>query len=171
MCFIGNIDVKQFLKQKIRNNPGKIINPEDQVVGTHQGIQFFTVGERIGNNENTNINNEYRNKSKSKIYVASKDRKTNTITVAPENHKALFKKQFEIRNIIYTAEKPKFPLNNIKVRIRHLGQLIPTRITKSKKSNNLIVNLKQSIQGIAEGQSAIIYTKQGIMLGGGEITY
>ena len=138
-------------------------------MGTHQGIQFFTIGERIGNNENIQISNEYRNKSKSKLYVASKEKKTNTITIAPENHKSLFKKQFQMKNINYISEKPKFPLKNMKVRIRHLGQLIPATISKS--NNKLIVNLSQPVQGIAEGQSAVIYTKQGIMIAGGEIEY
>jgi tRNA U34 2-thiouridine synthase MnmA/TrmU len=60
-------------------------------------------------------------------------------------------------------------MKNIEVRIRHLGELIPATI--EKKSNKIIVTLKKLIQGIAEGQSAVIYTKQGIMLGGGEIAY
>ncbi len=169
LCFIGNINVKKFLKQKIKNKQGKIINPNGDIVGIHQGIQFFTIGERIGENENLHINKEYRNKSKSKLYIAEKDKKNNILIIAPENHRILFKNQFEIKNVIFTADKPKFPLNDIKIRIRHLGQLISAKIIK--KDNKIKIILKKSIQGIAEGQSAVIYTKQGIMLGGGEIAY
>ena len=159
--------MKQFLKQKIKQNPGKILSPEDRIIGTHQGIQFFTIGERIGNE--TIISSAYRNQVKSKLYVASKNNKSNTLTIAPENHKLLFKSSFQIKNINYITNKIKFPLKNIKVRIRHLGQLIPAQI--KKQSNRIIVNLKQAAQGIAEGQSAVIYTNSGIMLAGGEITY
>ncbi len=169
LCFIGNIDMKNFLKQKLKINQGNITSPEGKLVGKHQGIQFFTIGERIGENENLHINNEYRNETKSKLYIAEKNKKTNTIIVAPENHKALFKNQFQIKKAIFTTNKPRGSLNNIKIRIRHLGQLIPANITK--KNKNIIVNLKKAIQGIAEGQSCVIYTNQGIMLGGGEITY
>lgn len=169
LCFIGNIDVKQFLKQRIKNKPGKIISPESQVVGKHQGIQFYTIGERIGNNENIQISNAYRNKTKAKLYIADKNRKTNTLTVAPENHNLLFKKQFQIKNINYITEKLKFPLKNIKVRIRHLGKLMQADITN--QGNKLIVNLKHPTQGIAEGQSVVIYTNSRIMLSGGEIRY
>ncbi len=169
LCFIGNIDVKKFLKQKIKSKIGKIINPEGEIVGNHKGTQFFTIGERIGENENLHIDNKYRNLVNSKIYVAEKNTKSDTIIVAPENHKILFKKQFQIKNINYLTEKLKFPLKNINVRIRHLGQLIPAQITK--KGNNITINLKKPIQGIAEGQSAVIYTDSGIVLAGGEIAY
>ena len=169
LCFIGNIDVKQFLKQRIKNKPGKILSPEGITVGAHQGIEFFTIGERIGHNENVQIDNNYRNQSKSKLYVASKDKKTNTITVASQNHKSLFKKEFQIKKVNWISQSPKFPLNKIKVRIRHLGQLMQAQITKN--NNKIICTLKHATQGIAEGQSAAIYDKQGIMLFGGEIRY
>ncbi len=168
LCFVGNINMKQFLKQKIKNKPGNILNPEGKAIGTHQGIQFYTIGERIGS-QNIQINKEYRNKTKSKLYIARKDKKSNTITIAPENHKSLFKTQFQIKNINYITNQPKFPLKNIKVRIRHLGQLIPAKI--KKQGNKIIVNLKHPTQGLAEGQSAVIYNKQCIMLFGGEISH
>jgi tRNA-specific 2-thiouridylase len=169
LCFIGNIDIKEFLKQKLKNKSGKIFSPEKGVIGIHQGNQFFTIGERLGENKNIRINNEYRNKVKSKLYVAEKNSKNNTITIAPENHPILYKNKFQIKKLNWISDKPKLPMKNIEVRIRHLGELIPATI--EKKSNKIIVTLKKLIQGIAEGQSAVIYTKQGIMLGGGEIAY
>ena len=168
LCFVGNINMKQFLKKRIKDKQGNILSPEGKITGTHQGIQFYTIGERI-KDQNIQINKEYRNKTKSKLYIARKDKKTNTLTVAPENHKSLFKSQFQIKNINYITNKLKFPLNNIKVRIRHLGQLIPAQI--KKQGNKIIVNLNHQTKGIAEGQSAVVYNKQGIMLAGGEIAY
>ena len=168
LCFVGNIDMKQFLKQKIKQKQGKILSPEGKVVGTHQGMQFYTIGERI-KDQDIQIDKEYKNKVKSKIYVAEKNLKSNTLTIAPKNHPILFKKQFQIKNINYISNKPNFPMKNAKVRIRHLGQLIPARITKN--NNNLIINLKHPTQGIAQGQSAVIYTNSRIMLFGGEIRY
>ena len=169
LCFVGNINMKQFLKQKLKNKIGKIISPEGEMVGTHQGIQFFTIGERIGENEQITITHKYRNKIKSKIYIAEKNKLNNTLTIAPENHLILFKKYFTIKKINWISDVPKFPLKNIKVRIRHLGSLIHAEI--HKKSKNMIVILKKKTLGIAEGQSCVIYANTGIMLGGGEITY
>ena len=167
LCFVGNIDFKHFLKQKIKNKPGKVLSADKKLIGTHQSLEFYTIGERI-KDQDIQINKEYRNKVKSKLYVAKKDKKTNTIIVAPKKHPLLFKSQFQIINI-NLINKVNFPLNNIKVRIRHLGELIPAQITKNK--NKIICTLKNPTQGIAEGQSAVIYTNQGTLLCGGEIRY
>ncbi|MGV8131004.1 MAG: tRNA 2-thiouridine(34) synthase MnmA [Candidatus Pacearchaeota archaeon] len=163
LCFVGNIDVKDFLKQKIKNKQGIIKDPEGNIVGKHNGMMFYTIGERLGENQDIQINNEYRNKVKSKIYIASKDLKKNILIVAPENHTALKKNEFKIKDINYISAKPKS--SKILVRIRHLGELHKAEI----KGNKVILN--KPIEGVAEGQSAVIYTKSKIMLGGGEITY
>lgn len=163
LCFVGNIDVKEFLKQKIRNKPGLIKNPQGEEIGKHNGMMFYTVGERLGENQDIKINNEYRNKVKSKIYVARKDIKNNILIVAPQNHPALKRKEFRIKKLNLISGKPK--ASSILVRIRHLGDLNKATI----KGNKVILN--KAIEGIAAGQSAVIYTKQGILLGGGEISY
>lgn len=163
LCFVGNIDMKSFLKQRIRNKPGNIKDPKGNIVGQHNGMMFYTIGERLGENENVKISNTYRNQVKSKLYIAKKDIKNNILTVAPQNHPILKRKEFKIKNINYISGKPKS--SSILVRIRHLGELNKAII----KGNKIILN--KPIEGIAPGQSAVLYTKQGIMLGGGEIQY
>ena len=167
LCFVGNINMKSFLKQKIMNKPGIIRSPEGQIIGRHDGMMFYTIGERLKENEQTTISNRYRNKVKSKLYIAEKNIKNNELIVAPENHKALFKKQFYIKNINWISEKPKS--KNILIRIRHLGDLNKAKIKQEKGKIKVILN--KPIQGIAPGQSAVMYTKSKIMLGGGEIEY
>ncbi|MEK6894173.1 MAG: tRNA 2-thiouridine(34) synthase MnmA [Nanoarchaeota archaeon] len=163
LCFVGNIDVKDFLKQKIKNKPGKIKDPEGNIVGEHNGMMFYTIGERLGENENVKITNEYRNQVKSKLYIAKKDIKNNILTIAPKNHSILKRKEFKIKKINYISGKPK--TSQVLVRIRHLGELNKATIKDNK------ITLNKPIEGLAEGQSAVIYTKQRIMLGGGEINY
>lgn len=163
LCFVGNIDLKSFLKQKIKNKSGIIKNPEGEIVGKHNGMMFYTIGERLGENESIQINNQYRNQVKSKLYIASKNVKKNILVIAPKNHSILIRKEFKIKNLNLISGKPK--TKQILVRIRHLGQLNKAQINGNK------ITLNKPIEGIAEGQSAILYTKQGIMLGGGEIHY
>ncbi len=166
ICFIGKQDMKSFLKQKIKPKKGTIIDKEGKVIGTHEGIMFFTIGERIKENQNTTILAEFRNQY-GKLYIAEKNRKTNTITAVPENHKLLFKREFQLININWiNPVKPR--INNAKVRIRHLGQLMPATIIKS--INKVLVKLKNPIKAVAEGQSCVIY-KDNFILGGGEIRY
>lgn len=163
LCFVGNIDIKSFLKQKINNKQGLIKNPEGETIGKHDGMMFYTIGERLGENNNIKINNEYRDKVKSKLYIASKDIKNNILTIAPKGHLILKRKYFYIKNINLISGKPKS--KEILVRIRHLGDLHKAKI----KGNKIILN--KPIEGLAQGQSAVLYTKKGLMLGGGEIGY
>ncbi len=167
ICFVGKINMKSFLKQKIKPKKGEIINPEGQILGTHEGIMYFTIGERMREDANAAINKEFRNKYKSKLYVVDKKIKSNILVVAPESHQSMLKSEFCIKNINWITEKPKFPLK-AKIRIRHLGELISAKIRK--KNKKILCELKMPIKGIAEGQSAVIY-KRKYLLGGGEIYY
>ena len=75
-----------------------------------------------------------------------------------------------IKRINWIISKPtRKELKNVKVRIRHLGELIPASITISA-SRVGSCKLKRKINGLADGQSAVIY-KRNIMLGGGEIRF
>ena len=48
ICFIGKVNLKQFLQKKIKPKPGKILNPEGRQIGIHDGIYYYTIGQRIG---------------------------------------------------------------------------------------------------------------------------
>jgi len=168
ICFVGKINMKSFLKQKIKPKPGTILNPKGDTIGTHAGIMYYTIGERIGPSIGFDIKKEFRNKIGKKLYITNKNKGTNTITIAPQDHPLLYKKSFYIIKTNFINNKPRFPLNNIKIRIRHLGELIPAKI-KYKKGKYFCA-LKKPLKGIADGQSAVIYRKN-VILGGGEIRF
>jgi len=160
--------MKSFLKQKIKPKPGNIKNPEGEIIGYHKGVMYYTIGERIGPRLGFDINKKYKNKISKKLYIANKNKRTNAITIAPQDHPLLYKKSFYIIKINFIHNKSRFPLNNIKIRIRHLGELIPAKIKYKNKKYQC--TLKKAIKGIAEGQSAVIYRKN-VILGGGEIRF
>ena len=137
-----------------------------KIIGTHPGVMYFTIGERLGESKKTMIDNKYQNKIKGKLYVAGKDKKSNILLVAPDNHPILFKKQFKIIKVNWLVN----PKNKekVKVRIRHLGPLIPATIIKKNKT--IKIKLNKGVRGLAEGQSCVIY-KNSQILGGGEIRY
>jgi len=167
LCFVGKTDMKSFLKQKIKSRPGKLLDPKGNIVGEHNGIMFYTIGERAGDKYGIVVDKYYRNKH-GKLYIIQKDRKKNTLTIAPEGHKAAYKKSFFITKSNFINPKPKLPLKNIKVRIRHLAQLHPATVKKQK--NKLICVLNKPLQDIAPGQSCVIYQKS-FLIGGGEIRF
>lgn len=79
VCFLGPLDMKDFLKHYIENKKGDVIDEKSNVIGEHDGAIFFTLGERHGF---TIFKNEDNSKP---LYVASKDINNNTITVSPKS--------------------------------------------------------------------------------------
>jgi len=167
ICFVGKINLKSYLKTKIKEKPGIILTPEGKEVGKHKGVMFHTIGERLGPRLGFDIDKKFRNQSGKKWYIIDKNKRKNILIAAPENHPSSLRKRFIITKINVINPKEKIP-KTVKVRIRHLGKLMSSTLSKSK--NNYICTLKKPISGLAEGQNAIIYQRRK-MLAGGEIRF
>jgi tRNA-uridine 2-sulfurtransferase len=76
LCFIGKVDIKEFLSHYVKTEKGIVLNTERKVIGVHPGALFFTIGERHGFTitEKTPTDAPY--------YVVNKDVEKNTITVS-----------------------------------------------------------------------------------------
>ena len=48
ICFIGDINVHEFLRERLGENPGEVVDTAGRVIGTHQGLWFYTIGQRHG---------------------------------------------------------------------------------------------------------------------------
>src|SRR5690606_8080204 len=46
ICFVGEIPMKEFLQQKIKKTPGNIVTEDGTVIGEHEGLAFYTIGQR-----------------------------------------------------------------------------------------------------------------------------
>ncbi|MEX0932759.1 MAG: tRNA 2-thiouridine(34) synthase MnmA [Candidatus Pacearchaeota archaeon] len=168
ICFIGKVDFKEFLKKRIKEKNGKILNPEGKIIGGHKGIHYYTIGEKLGTKYGTKISKQIDNESNlRKWYVAKKDAKKNNIVAAPEGHKILLRKQMKILKPHWIDKKPK---NNSKVlvRIRQVGELLPGKVYSQK--GKIKVTLNKSITGVSEGQAIVLYKGKEV-LGGGEIRF
>lgn len=162
ICFIGNLNFKTFLKKKIPNKPGPVITIKGDIVGTHPGASYFTIGERAIPSKGIIINKVYTNSTGNKrIYIA--DKKSNTLIIAPESHPSLKKSRIFIKNLHLINSKD-FPKTNLKARIRHLGKLLPGKLKEQK--NKLVFTLKKPEKEIAPGQSIVLYNKERLIGGG-----
>jgi len=150
ICFIGKINLKQFLQQKIKPKKGKILDPNKNIIGQHDGIYYYTIGQRIGPRFGIEVSKSKDNKQFIKRwYVAKKNPKTNTIIAAPEGHALLYRKEIIVKDLhLITDKKSEFkklikknPMQ-VHARIRQVGELLPAKISfksnkiKIKKSNN-----------------------------------
>jgi tRNA-specific 2-thiouridylase len=82
LCFIGKVDVKEFLAHYAKGNPaaepGKVLNEKGEAIGSHSGALFLTIGERHG----FEIDAKRKTPHDEPHYVVSKDTAQNTVTVS-----------------------------------------------------------------------------------------
>ncbi|MEN9337702.1 MAG: hypothetical protein RIQ41_16 [Candidatus Parcubacteria bacterium] len=76
LCFVGSIDLKTLLKEYIKEDRGEVVNEEGVVVGTHDGVMFYTIGERHG------FTVTRRGTNDAAYYVIGKDLNNNKLVVS-----------------------------------------------------------------------------------------
>lgn len=160
VCFVGEIDVAGFLKEKLGKNPGPIKTIDGKTIGTHDGAIFYTIGQRKG----IGIRGSLPGEQGKVYYVAAKDVDTNTLWVSEGDSKKLFAKELSVKNINWISGKAQnLPLKCL-ARIRYRQPL-----QKATMVTNSMLVFNEPQRAITSGQSAVFYTKGGTMLGGGFI--
>jgi tRNA-specific 2-thiouridylase len=161
ICFIGDINVKQFLKDRLGENPGQVIDTQGNVIGSHQGLWFYTIGQRHGFqiDKKTLVAQQdgsvVEKQNIPPFYVVAKKAETNQLVVGfgPDAYRQQFYlNQLHLINhdLAWLLQQPE-----LLVRIRHTGQLLAA--TLKKEDNRLQLSLKQPAKGVAEGQAAVLY--------------
>jgi len=159
LCFIGHVDMKDFLKRFISTEKGNVLNEKDEVVGQHSGSVLYTIGER----HNFEI---FQKTSNEKIYyVVSKDLKRNTITIS-ENKTNQDSRIVKLNNINLIKNTD---LNNkeVEARIRYRQPLNKAKINIIS-GEEIEIEFNKLQNSVTSGQSLVIY-KDGECLGGGVI--
>lgn len=151
-CFIPKTTT-EFLKKYLKIKLGRIINVEGKVLGEHQGLWFYTIGQRRG-----------IKLPKGPFYVVGKDKKRNFLIVS-KNKKDLYQNQALLKEVNWIVKKPKLPLG-IKAKIRYRQKLAKAKIAKIKNKYVLIFDKPQ--KAVTPGQSAVFYDRNKV-LGGGVI--
>lgn len=183
ICFIGDINVHAFLKERLGENPGEVVDTAGNIIGSHKGLWFYTIGQRNGFqiNAKTVIKmDDGTTIDKHNIppfYVIRKNPEKNQLIVGFGAE--TLNDSFKVRDLHWVIEENQDLANSpedIFVRIRHTGELLPCALTINENNNAGTVSLKNKTKGIAEGQSAVFYKKvsatnseETICLGGGII--
>lgn len=163
ICFIGERKFKHFLEQFVTAQPGKICTVDGTEIGDHQGLSFYTLGQRQGLGIGGNA--AY---SELPWFVAEKDLLNNRlIVVQGTNHPKLFHKQLTLAQIHWIAGlSPELPLYCTgKIRYRQSDQ--ECSVTP-EQNGSFTVRFKDPQRAVTPGQSMVLYQDQ-ICLGGGII--
>lgn len=164
ICFIGERKFKDFLQDFILTKPGDIFSLDGKILGKHDGLMFYTLGQRQG----LKIGGQ-KNQVELPWYVVSKDIKNNILIVAQgENHPALFSEKLMCEKINWIsggAPSEKF-ICKAKIRYRQIEQACDVELLENNTANVIFETPQRSI---TPGQSVVFYDGT-ICLGGGIIT-
>tara|TARA_B100000579_G_scaffold219044_1_gene179128 strand:+ start:2215 stop:3333 length:1119 start_codon:yes stop_codon:yes gene_type:complete len=160
ICFVPNGDytsvIKKFRPDSFKK--GNIKNLEGDVIGVHDGIINFTIGQRKG----------IKLSGAEPFYVLKIDSEKNEIVVGPKGK--LGKKIIDINNLNLLVDRTDLR-SQILVKVRSTGKLLDARIN-FKDNNSAEVILEEFEDGISPGQACVFYNldKKGYkVLGGGWI--
>ncbi|MBI2604252.1 MAG: hypothetical protein HYW56_01795 [Candidatus Harrisonbacteria bacterium] len=137
--------------------------PCQRVVGTHEGAHLYTIGQRHGFGVGGLAASHY---------VVAKDMKKNTITIAPENHPALYKTEIKLKDVNFILQNYSlFTIHSslpVLARVRYRQPLFPailsfahSRELGHKKNGEWRLVFQKPQKFVAEGQSAVFYVREG----------
>ena len=157
LCFIGKIDVKEFLSHYIESKKGNVLDEKGNIIGTHDGAFFFTIGERHGFTITEKTPND------EPYYVIEKYIEKNTITVANRGNVSGGVKEISLREVNWNQGS--VPVGKIlQSRSRYREPLQEITI-----SDNNIITFSKPQSTISPGQSLVVYDGE-VCLGGGIIS-
>tara|TARA_B100000963_G_scaffold356775_1_gene377624 strand:- start:135 stop:1253 length:1119 start_codon:yes stop_codon:yes gene_type:complete len=160
ICFVPNGDyssiIQKFKPESFKK--GNIKNLNGEVIGVHEGIVNFTIGQRKG----------IKVSDKEALYVLKIDSDKNEIIVGPKDK--LGKKEIILKDVNLLTDKENLK-QNIFVKVRSTGRLLEAKVDLND-ANTAKVNLVHPEDGISPGQACVFYTQDKFghkVLGGGWI--
>jgi tRNA-specific 2-thiouridylase len=157
ICFVPDNDYGKFLEQAklVTRHQGEIVDTHGQILGTHDGIEFFTIGQRRG----------LKISSAKPLYVVDLDAETNRVIVGEEADLACDEFEVDRCNWIPFDEPPATLKATAKIRYNHPGAAVTIRhLGKGRAA----ITLDSPQRAVTPGQAAVFY-QDDLVLGGGWI--
>ena len=163
VCFIGERNFKKFLSEYLPAQPGDMVAPDGEVVGRHDGLMYYTLGQRRG----LGIGGRGDGRS---WFVIGKDLQNNRLLVAQgEDHPMLYSTRCRAEDVTWIGEAPVREGETLrctaKFRYRQPDQ--PVEVTL--QDGQLLIHALTPQRAVTPGQSAVLY-RDDVCLGGGNVT-
>jgi len=156
ICFIGQVNIKDFLSSQIDFHKGNVVDSDGNIVGKHDGVEFYTVGQRHG----LSIPNRLP------YYVTGKDLKKNIVFVSlGDENERLFSKKAESGEIVWVDEKNHdFFVGEAVIRYHH--KPVGVELKKNFGKEGYSVVFKDEQRAVTIGQAIVLYSGDELIGGG-----
>ncbi len=151
VCFVGEVGLRDFLSLQLREIKGKVMRKDAdgnlEEIGEHQGVAFYTIGQRHGFTitKMTNKTPQY--------FVIDKKVKENLLIVGEKE--ACYRQKILVKNLTANLTE----VGKTWVRLRHQGEILPCKISPITNQKIWQLTLAKPVFGISPGQFAVFYQK------------
>lgn len=149
LCFVQNGDLASFVGDRIERRPGPIIDTDGQLLGEHEGVHSFTIGQRRGLGVATHR----------RLHVVDIQPSSGTVTVG--SRADLERTVIEASDVVWTSGGPQ-PLDEIQVRAH--GGVAPAQLEEAD-GDRIQVRLSEPLTGVAPGQLLACYRGDEVVAG------
>ena len=152
ICFVGKVDMQDFLEARIQPHEGNIVTTTGEIVGQHRGFEFYTIGQRGGLGVGGGT----------PYYVVERRPETNEVVVAVgDEDPALYKSELQAINLTETIEGnfAKYQSQSISARIRYRQPLASCELSLDANSQQSTANVRftEPQRAVAPGQFIAFY--------------
>ncbi|MDR5659030.1 tRNA 2-thiouridine(34) synthase MnmA [Serpentinicella sp. ANB-PHB4] len=159
ICFIGERDFKDFLSKYIPAKPGKIKTFEGDIKGQHEGLMFYTLGQRKGLGIGGSGSGE-------PWFVADKDLKNNVLYVVQgEKHPALFSDGLLATDVHWVSEKNQYEKFSCTAKFRYRQPDQEVSVEKVDQQTYRVY-FKEPQKAVTPGQAVVFYNGDECLGGG-----
>jgi tRNA-specific 2-thiouridylase len=152
ICFVANNDHKSFLAARIDSPPGEIVGRNGRRMGQHQGLAYYTIGQRQGMGVSAT----------ERLYVIEKDAAHNRLVVGGWDD--LLKNGLTAGAINWISGQPPSGPQTVKVKVRYRATEAPAVV--EARGDQVEVRFITPQRGIAPGQSVVFYEGEEVLGGG-----
>ncbi len=163
ICFIGERHFTTFLKEYLLTQKGPIQTPDGNVISEHDGLMYYTIGQRQGLNLGG-----IKGAEELPWFVVAKNIETNALTVVQgTSHPLLYSIGLLCADPDWINEAPEFPLA-CAIKTRYREQDVPAILTQTA-DNEYCVMFSSPVRAVTPGQSVVFYDNN-VCLGGAIIS-
>ena len=156
ICFIPLGDYRSFIQERLTPQPGRFVNSAGEVVGTHKGIEFYTVGQRRGLGVT----------SSTPLYVTDIDPDSGDITIGPESE--LYQHELWAEGTSYILGSAPADGTEVSVKIRYKSKQVAARLFP--RDDKALLRFETPQRAVTPGQAVVFYRGDEVV-GGGRISY